>query len=610
MEYPEIRFGASLGTPRNAPLRARVEALAATLGRLLVVDSVLALSGEVRQVSPPPPRPVTYLLFDIQHVFLYDEAKEGAPRIDSALRYIIDGYGAQPFELLARHVEEGAFEPSVPLESLDLLTDLWAELRPGILTALGLTTGQIERATVTLHPASPEVGVEVPPDPGLHFQQILTDASLRQRSPSGLEDFVSRLVGVVRRQHTIWEYMSLPVGTGLVMWNRGRRQELCFGKGAREESAAAVAICEALERYQVTYHRSGEELIYGTPRELAQDGRRIVNPQDLFFGRSPACPGDILPVFNSDLAMHWTRARSPLGDEVLVPAQDIWFSVQDLPGEPAFIEQSTNGCALGSSVEEAALFALFEAIERDAYLLMWYLQRPCAEIDPDSIEDESFQILRCRWELEFRDYSFHLFDITADTAVPAVAAMAVRRRGQGPKTFHGAAARLSAGHACRVALEDIASFSHHMDETRRRMSLHLLSQPDEIAGPADHGALYALDEPFERLGFLDFDGGPRITVQEVQSRGLIEPDAQRERYDLREVLERLCRRLEDCGAQVFFKDITHPAVGERGLRCVKAITPGLYPLWFGHRKRRFRVTPRLERLGGAPPYNLEVHPFV
>ena len=274
------------------------------------------------------------------------------------------------------------------------------------------------------------------------------------------------------------------------------------------------------------------------------------------------------------------------------------------------VEQTTNGCALGSSTEEAALFALLEAIERDAYLLMWYLRRPCAEIDPDSIADERFQLLRRRWELEFRDYSFHLFDITADTAVPAVAAMAVRRRGKGPKTFHGAAARLSAEHACRVALEDIAGFSRHMDESRSQRSLRLLTHPEEISGPADHGAVYALDEPFERLGFLDFDSGPQIDIQDVQRRGLIPLAAPPELYDLRHVLGRLSRHLQACGARVFFKDITHPAVGERELHCVKAITPGLYPLWFGHRKRRFSVTPRLERLGGAPPYNLEVHPFV
>jgi ribosomal protein S12 methylthiotransferase accessory factor len=611
MKPSEIRFGASLGRSENAALRARVEALAATLDRPLVVDSVLALSGEGRREHQPWAWPVTYLLFDFQHVFLYDEVREGPPRIDSAVRSIIDGYGMQPFELLARHVEEGAFQPPVLLGSLDLLTSLWADFRPGVLTALGLTTGQIERAAVKIHPSSPEAGLEPRPDSGPRFRQRLTGASLRQRPPAGLEDFVSRLVGVVRRQQTIWEYMSLPIGLSLLMWHQGRRQESCFGKGAREESAAAVAICEALERFQVAYHRSGQELIYGTLQDLARDWPgRIVDPRDLFFGRSPDCPEDLLTIYRADMPMHWTRACSVFGDEVLVPAQEIWYSARELPGEPVLVEQTTNGYALGSCVEEAALFALLEAIERDAYLLMWYLRRPCAEIDPDSIADEQFQLLRRRWELEFRDYSFHLFDITADTAVPAVAAMAVRRRGQGPKTFHGAAARLSAERACRVALEDIAGFSPHMDESRSQRSRHLLAHPEEIRRPEDHGALYSLDEPFDRLGFLDLDGGPQIDIQDVQRKGLIAAAAPPELYDLREVLERLSRHLEGCGARVFFKDITHLAVGERGLCCVKAITPGLHPLWFGHRKRRFGITERLERLGGAPPYNLEVHPFV
>jgi len=610
MKHSEIRFGAALGRSENAALRDRVEAIAATLDRPLVVDSVLALSGEGWQQSPPSSRPVTYLLFDLQYVFLYDEVREGPPRIDSAVRSIIDGYGMQPFELLARHVRGGAFQPPVVLDSLDLLPSLWANPRPGVLTALGLTTGQIERAAVNLHPSS-ETGLEPRPDTGLRFRQRFAGASLRQRPPAGLEDFVSRLVGVVRRQQMTWEYMSLPVGISLVMWNRGRRQEPCFGKGACEEGAAAVAICEALERFQIACHRSGQELIYGTPQELARDWPgRIVDPRDLFFGRSPECPEDLLRIYSDDIPMHWTQAYSVFGDEVLVPAQEIWYSARELPGEPVLVEQTTNGYALGSCVEEAALFGLLEAIERDAYLLMWYLRRPCAEIDPDSITDERFQLLRRRWELEFRDYSFHLFDITADTAVPAVAAMAVRRRGKGPKTFHGAAARLSAEHACRVALEDIAGFSRHVDESRSQRSLHLLAHPEEIVRPEDHGALYGLDEPFDRLGFLDLDGGPQIDIQDVQRRALIAAAAPPDLYDLREVLERLSRHLEGCGARVFFKDITHPAVGERGLSCVKAITPGLYPLWSGHRRRRFSVTPRLERLGGGPPYNLEGHPLV
>ncbi|MBD0321010.1 MAG: hypothetical protein ICV87_11795, partial [Gemmatimonadetes bacterium] len=46
--------------------------------------------------------------------------------------------------------------------------------------------------------------------------------------------------------------------------------------------------------------------------------------------------------------------------------------------------------------------------------------------------------------------------------------------------------------------------------------------------------------------------------------------------------------------------------------------PGLYPIWFGLRARRFRVTERLRRLArdlagreiaGPEDVNLELHPF-
>jgi thiazole/oxazole-forming peptide maturase SagD family component len=614
MESCQIYFGDALGGAENAALRARIEELVGVLDRPLVVDSVLALHQKLPGEKLTELSTASYLLFDLQSLFLFDESLDGPPLIDSAVRHIVDGYPSQPFDLLDQHFAERPFHSFFPLESLDLLPCLWTVRRPGSLTALSLTSGEIETAAVTLHPRSPWVSrLKAGTPAGLRLQAHSTDASLRSRAPQDLDDFVSRSSGIVRRQLTIWGYMSLPVGTTMMMWKKGHRKELCFGKGRREKSAAAIAICESLERFQIAFHRHDEELIYGSYPELAE---RALDPRHLFFGRSPQCPEDSLPVYDEQLPIYWTRAHSPWGDETLVPAQEIWFSVQEIPGEHLFIEQTTSGCALGGCTEEAAVFAILEALERDAYLTMWYLRRPCPEIDPDSIRNEGFQILRRRWELEFHDYSLHLFDITTDTAVPAVAAIAVRHRGDGPKTFQGAAVRLCAERACLVALEDVASFSRHMDASRLSRSRHLLAHPEDIRDPADHGAVYAADEPFERLGFLDFTGKARIRVRDV-GRGAVIPAA--ELYDLREVIERLARHLETCGVKIYLKDITHPAVAERGLRCVKAITPGLYPLWFGHRQRRFDITPRLDRLsltsarhssGEVPQFNLEVHPFV
>ena len=78
MERSEAHFGVSLRGAGNAALRARVEALAATLDRPLVVDSVLALSGEGRRESRPAlSRPVASLLFDPPGTSLFYETRCG-----------------------------------------------------------------------------------------------------------------------------------------------------------------------------------------------------------------------------------------------------------------------------------------------------------------------------------------------------------------------------------------------------------------------------------------------------------------------------------------------------------------------------------------------------
>jgi ribosomal protein S12 methylthiotransferase accessory factor len=613
METSAVRFGDSLIGPESAGLRRQLSELAVGLDEPLVVDSLLALHRQILDGNLPPTGPLSYLLLDVQHLFLFEEPapQEGTVRIDSAVRALIDGYPTQPFDDLDRHFAKRPFQLFLPEESLALLPYLWARRRAGSLTAISLTTGEIETSEVLPHPTSPH---STSPVSRLAEQERLdTDVSLRLRSPRDLERFVSRAAGVVREQSTIWGFMSLPVATAATMWGRGQHRELCFGKGIEEGHARTIARCEALERYQIAQHRSDEELIYGTFDDLAE--QNPIDPRELFFGRCPLYPDDLLPIYNADLPIYWTRARAPSGGEALVPAQEIWFSAQELPGEHPSIAQTTSGCALGSCFEEAALFALLEAVERDSYLTAWYLRRPCRQIDPDSVASERFQILRRRWELEFSDYSLHLFDVTNDTAVPAIAAFGVRRRGSGPKTFLGVAARLSPERACLTALEDIASFSRVMTEKRLRRSLHLLANPEEISSPADHGSVYALEEPFERLSFLDFDSPVRIEVGDLWCRVLI---SKAERYELRTVLDTLECHLATCGVRIFFKDITHPAVAEQGLRCVKAIPPGLYPLWFGARQRRFGETPRLRRLakewggssqGGPETYNLEVHPF-
>lgn len=114
---------------------------------------------------------------------------------------------------------------------------------------------------------------------------------------------------------------------------------------------------------------------------------------------------------------------------------------------------------------------------------------------------------------------------------------------------------------------------------------------------------------------MNFETVPRPDAQDVNGRSPVRPH---ESYNLRSVLQDVLRHIEDAGVHVWLKHITHPVFAARQLRCVKAVTQGLYPMWFGYHDVTFALTERLRRLaehaGVAPPeserdVNLELHPF-
>ena len=179
------------------------------------------------------------------------------------------------------------------------------------------------------------------------------------------------------------------------------------------------------------------------------------------------------------------------------------------------------------------------------------------------------------------------------------------------------ACRLHTDEAAFAAMKDLSGFldpdsPNANDETRARK---LLEHPEDVSTPEDHAAFYSLPEMFGRLQFLGLDSRPQRTAQEVDQDAWI---PRQNRYNLKLVVEEIVDRLSSRGITVFLKDLTHREFRRRHLYCVRAITPGLYPMWFGYYAMRFRMSERLSRLSqtftGKPLYdvsevNLELHPF-
>jgi ribosomal protein S12 methylthiotransferase accessory factor len=429
---------------------------------------------------------------------------------------------------------------------------------------------------------------------------------------TALESEPSPDLGIIRGERLVVHSSSLPISVNRLAFRKGSSM-MCAGKAFKPSQATLVARFEALERYQTIFQSPACSLIHGS-RQSLQD--KAVDPRLLLFDTVRRREEDRRVEYTEALPIYWTWATDlATSERRLVPAQEIWFNTDRFKDEHLCVTSTTNACAVGQCLEEAALFALFEAIERDAFLTTWYLRRTCDQIIASSVRFEPFQLLWARLRVRFPNYRFHFFDICSDLTIPTVAVVAVKTSGIGPKMLLTAATHLFAERAMFSALKDLGvSLSSHVQNYQDGGSDRLFLHPEDVDSPDDHRVLYSLDQSFARLSFLGFDSQPRLTYADINHRSWF---ANQESFDLKEVLECLIERLDGLDIQVLMKDISHPELAATGLRCVKAIGIGLYPMWFGYYGIRFAVTSRLKRLAakwGTPilnesDINLELHPF-
>ena len=72
--------------------------------------------------------------------------------------------------------------------------------------------------------------------------------------------------------------------------------------------------------------------------------------------------------------MDWVWGYSFLQERpILVPELLAYYSLSCGEG---FVYETSNGCALGGSLEEAIFHAIMEVVERDSFLLTWYARLP------------------------------------------------------------------------------------------------------------------------------------------------------------------------------------------------------------------------------------------
>jgi ribosomal protein S12 methylthiotransferase accessory factor len=445
----------------------------------------------------------------------------------------------------------------------------------------GLPSDDPELARLTLEPRPK-------PSPGSYRVRPLGEADLARLR----EIYVDEETGLIQRVQTFTDG-GLAVGAATMRTRHTGGAETGWGRTRRHRTSQVVAVLEALERYGGMAPGGRRSAVLASFAEVSD---KAVDPRALGLHppESYARPGFPYHPFDPGLACLWAWGYSLARREpVLVPQAYAYYRTRVIaPGDPSFALEISNGCALGSCLEEAVLYAVLEVIERDAFLMTWYARLPAAQVDLSSARQETTVMLALAIEAE-TGYRVLAFDTTMEHGIPSVWAMAVRPAGSdGPALACAAGAHLDPEQAVVGALSELgpilADLIKRYPDIADRSSA-MAGDSSLVATMDDHAVLYASHQAAARLDFLAGDCEPR-SFESIGRRCGIDAFGN---ADLTDDLAEVLRRLDRHGLDVVVVDQTTPEHRAGGLCCVKAVLPGMLPMTFGHHYRRTGGLPRL-----------------
>ncbi|MCX4524139.1 TOMM precursor leader peptide-binding protein [Streptomyces sp. NBC_01551] len=349
-----------------------------------------------------------------------------------------------------------------------------------------------------------------------------------------------------------------------------------------------LAYLEGLERYAGTHRRTGNSLLTASYAEL---GERALDPAECgFYAPGTYRDDPLVSPFDPQRPIPWVYGHSLRDDRpVLVPARLVHYSA-GLAADN-FVFECSNGCAIGSCLEEALLGALLELVERDAFLIGWYGGLPLTEIDLSTVPGTAVRTMADRAALQ--GYDVHAFDNRVDLAVPVVTGLAVRRDG-GPGLFSfGAGAALDPATAVEAALSEVLTYIPHLPRQveERRGELEAMAQDfGRVLHLKDHAQLYGLPAMAEYV--RPYREPVAVRPMDEVYRSWTEHGRPRT-GDLRDDLLCCVAELTRAGHDVVVVDQTTPEQRRIGLRTVCAVVPGLLPIDFGWSRQRAPYLPRL-----------------
>jgi ribosomal protein S12 methylthiotransferase accessory factor len=415
---------------------------------------------------------------------------------------------------------------------------------------------------------------------------------VRSLSPVGKDPSEPALVSVVRAELSNHRFVKADEDPF----------EICSGKGLTPEAARISALGEACERYAGA-RVDPDRVIRGRRSDLDVDS---VDPVDLVLYAPDQYESLAYRPWRPDMEIDWIvgkRLRS--GQPVAVPALAAVMHHQVRDHAEYLFPITSNGLAAGASSAAAALAALLEVVERDAFMISW-LQRLAGQ--RIRIADAGDDVRHLATAYERRDVSLELVRLPTDAPATVVVAIAVQEHGDGPAAVVGLGCDLDPARACLRAALEVGQVRPALKARRRDPAVaarlaELLEDPLRVTDLEDHDLLYSdrsttpwlafwLEAP---IGSLD---QPPVTDGTAEG-----------------ALAVLVDGLARSGLDPIAVDLSAAELVSLGIHAARGVVPTYQPIHFGANEARlggsrlYEVPFLADRQGiAADSHGVNVHP--
>jgi ribosomal protein S12 methylthiotransferase accessory factor len=366
------------------------------------------------------------------------------------------------------------------------------------------------------------------------------------------------------------------------------RKPFSYGGGASmsRDIAMAKAICECVERYcSAIYDLHDFHLT--TARKATFE---TVSPDSfvLFSSRQYEQKGMPYECFSYDAYVRWVETLNlTTGQSIWVPAALVYLPYYNESNDEAMIAPPiSTGLATGLDLNRATISAILEVVERDAFCKCWYERLSPVHLKSESLP-ESIQKIVARFQRA--GYAVDILNITTDLGIPVIMAIARGDRPDAPAVSVATSASLFPFEAITKSLEELAMTLRYQRELEKNEYKNT-----GLAG--DMHLKFWNDRSRRSEAEFLWNNKHSIDFSELH----VGTNNTSSKHTLDELVSRL-----SCGGFVCLaREITSPDIQQLGLSVVRALVPGLQPLWFGENM----VAQGGSRLNCTEPNPL-LHPF-